>query len=109
MHGLWYYIEVVILMKVITSDTTLDGTLLFLVLSIRRPPRTTRTDTLFPYTTLFRSESASADLVYRVTVSSPRPSTRTSSGVPSGTEPSSDGVPCRVIAWRSEEHTSELQ
>src|SRR3546814_14107073 len=24
----------------------------------RRPPRTTRTDTLFPYTTLFRSESA---------------------------------------------------
>src|SRR3546814_12230808 len=23
---------------------------------IRRPPRTTRTDTLFPYTTLFRSE-----------------------------------------------------
>src|SRR3546814_16684288 len=26
---------------------------------IRRPPRTTRTDTLFPYTTLFRSEQAS--------------------------------------------------
>src|SRR3546814_14349340 len=24
---------------------------------IRRPPRSTRTDTLFPYTTLFRSES----------------------------------------------------
>src|SRR3546814_19929058 len=24
---------------------------------IRRPPRTTRTDTLFPYTTLFRSEA----------------------------------------------------
>src|SRR3546814_20949350 len=29
-------------------------------LSIRRPPRSTRTDTLFPYTTLFRSASASA-------------------------------------------------
>src|SRR3546814_1219235 len=28
---------------------------LFLFLSIRRPPRSTRTDTLFPYTTLFRS------------------------------------------------------
>src|SRR3546814_3609358 len=28
---------------------------------IRRPPRTTRTDTLFPYTTLFRS--AAADVV----------------------------------------------
>src|SRR3546814_5424413 len=27
---------------------------------IRRPPRSTRTDTLFPYTTLFRSESALA-------------------------------------------------
>src|SRR3546814_1314230 len=28
---------------------------------IRRPPRTTRTDTLFPYTTLFRSYSAIMD------------------------------------------------
>src|SRR3546814_20009976 len=28
---------------------------------IRRPPRSTRTDTLFPYTTLFRSRSASLD------------------------------------------------
>src|SRR3546814_8855457 len=27
---------------------------------IRRPPRSTRTDTLFPYTTLFRSSSAAA-------------------------------------------------
>src|SRR3546814_10117172 len=27
-------------------------------LMIRRPPRSTRTDTLFPYTTLFRSEDA---------------------------------------------------
>src|SRR3546814_7900085 len=26
---------------------------------IRRPPRSTRTDTLFPYTTLFRSKAAS--------------------------------------------------
>src|SRR3546814_11394734 len=29
--------------------------LLFFLLMIRRPPRSTRTDTLFPYTTLFRS------------------------------------------------------
>src|SRR3546814_11832453 len=28
---------------------------LFVFLMIRRPPRSTRTDTLFPYTTLFRS------------------------------------------------------
>src|SRR3546814_13095203 len=29
---------------------------------IRRPPRSTRTDTLFPYTTLFRSETGIAAL-----------------------------------------------
>src|SRR3546814_17134137 len=29
--------------------------MLFLCLMIRQPPRSTRTDTLFPYTTLFRS------------------------------------------------------
>src|SRR3546814_16787274 len=29
----------------------------FFFLMIRRPPRSTRTDTLFPYTTLFRSHS----------------------------------------------------
>src|SRR3546814_2776691 len=28
---------------------------------IRRPPRSTRTDTLFPYTTLFRSDGRPAD------------------------------------------------
>src|SRR3546814_7111764 len=33
---------------------------------IRRPPRATRTDTLFPYTTLFRSPGgADADRLYR--------------------------------------------
>src|SRR3546814_3249916 len=30
---------------------------------IRRPPRSTRTDTLFPYTTLFRSRSAIQEFV----------------------------------------------
>src|SRR3546814_11971693 len=29
--------------------------ILFFLLMIRRPPRSTRTDTLFPFTTLFRS------------------------------------------------------
>src|SRR3546814_2130919 len=33
----------------------------FLFLMIRRPPRATRTDSLFPYTTLFRSPGAAAD------------------------------------------------
>src|SRR3546814_18315428 len=32
--------------------------LYFFFLMIRRPPRSTRTDTLFPYTTLFRSVSS---------------------------------------------------
>src|SRR3546814_16719572 len=31
--------------------------MIFFFLMIRRPPRSTRTDTLFPYTTLFRSFS----------------------------------------------------
>src|SRR3546814_15243508 len=33
----------------------------FFFLMIRRPPRSTRTDTLFPYTTLFRSEERGDD------------------------------------------------
>src|SRR3546814_4639801 len=41
-------------------------------LMIRRPPRSTRTDTLFPYTTLFRSPAGAArerpDIVARETV-----------------------------------------
>src|SRR3546814_2200360 len=32
---------------------------------IRRPPRSTRTDTLFPYTTLFRSASRIPDSAYK--------------------------------------------
>src|SRR3546814_1655851 len=31
---------------------------------IRRPPRSTRTDTLFPYTTLFRSQSCATDSAF---------------------------------------------
>src|SRR3546814_14728153 len=36
--------------------------ILFLFLMIRRPPRSTRTDTLFPYTTLFRSAEVGNDV-----------------------------------------------
>src|SRR3546814_16153587 len=36
-------------------------------LSIRRPPRSTRTDTLFPYTTLFRSpQTFGGDRLHRL-------------------------------------------
>src|SRR3546814_13578256 len=34
-------------------------TLFFFCVKLRRPPRSTRTDTLFPYTTLFRSAAVS--------------------------------------------------
>src|SRR3546814_13638900 len=40
----------------ITFDVNIAFFLLFLM--IRRPPRSTRTDTLFPYTTLFRSRKS---------------------------------------------------
>src|SRR3546814_15364951 len=36
--------------------------ILLLLLMIRRPPRPTRTDTLFPYTTLFRSRRRDGSL-----------------------------------------------
>src|SRR3546814_16310186 len=39
---------------------------LFFFLMIRRPPRSTRTDTLFPYTTLFRSKLLKALHPYRL-------------------------------------------
>src|SRR3546814_7496828 len=78
-------------------------------LMLRRPPISTRPDTLFPYTTLFRSDS-------------PRSSTRPRSLAPPRAAPParSRSPPVRsdndeynglliTIASRSEEHTSELQ
>src|SRR3546814_4594379 len=74
--------------------------LLFFFLMIRRPPRSTRTDTLFPYTTLFRSiwpaRSATGSWFRSAGPQDPelvravRPAAARSCG-------------------RSEEHTSELQ
>src|SRR3546814_12425954 len=45
--------------------TTVLYTLLYIsyFLMIRRPPRSTRTDTLFPYTTLFRSIIDALDVI----------------------------------------------
>src|SRR3546814_14337096 len=42
------------------SAHCLSFALFFFLLMIRRPPRSTRTDTLFPYTTRFRSAAAPA-------------------------------------------------
>src|SRR3546814_4764311 len=75
---------------------------------IRRPPRSTRTDTLFPYTTLFRSERARAlPLPIRRRHRrwcDPRPRCRVR--VPRRRRWKECGYGPRV---RSEEHTSELQ
>src|SRR3546814_2175701 len=83
-------------------------------LMLRRPPRSTRTDTLFPYTTLFRSSPAPC-ASWR-TATSRLPSTAPSAATRSVPWPG----PCRSsrTTWwpapkprpiRSEEHTSELQ
>src|SRR3546814_7944724 len=69
---------------------------------IRRPPRSTRTDTLFPYTTLFRSPCG-MPVVIRIAVS--LVVTRRSS-----TYRLVRAAPYRQSRYaRSEEHTSELQ
>src|SRR3546814_5019636 len=76
----------------------------FFCLMIRRPPRSTRTDTLFPYTTLFRSMIMR---VFGVTASRTRCQSIANAGTVSGM--CTARAPCRSIAGRSEEHTSELQ
>src|SRR3546814_6257763 len=74
---------------------------------IRRPPRSTRTDTLFPYTTLFRSRSF---LNRSATERSPTVREKLSGKGPcrhhAQRAQSSRSSRCR---GRSEEHTSELQ
>src|SRR3546814_18438558 len=55
-------IVILYLVVVHTSLYLLDPFVFFLM--IRRPPRSTRTDTLFPYTTLFRSTVAEFEVRY---------------------------------------------
>src|SRR3546814_5439514 len=69
---------------------------------LRRPPRSTRTDTLFPYTTLFRSGRSGLHY-YRC----PLRSSCTSAG-DSFEDLGQFFFQCRSRE-RSEEHTSELQ
>src|SRR3546814_9658872 len=68
-------------------------------LMIRRPPRSTRTDTLFPYTTLFRSAPR------RARARQSRRELRRPQRGRHGEQ--QEGL--RARAARSEEHTSELQ
>src|SRR3546814_18478723 len=87
-----------------TSRCTLMLLIAFFFLMIRRPPRSTRTDTLFPYTTLFRSLTEGG-----------RPGDRLS-GLGSILRRALSrftGSMREAMWWfagsRSEEHTSELQ
>src|SRR3546814_2090927 len=74
---------------------------------IRRPPRSTRTDTLFPYTTLFRSWLTLSPI--RTPFAPPRPSLRVRVAIaPPSRLNASRARLTRPLA-RSEEHTSELQ
>src|SRR3546814_2458443 len=78
---------------------------------IRRPPRSTRTDTLFPYTTLFRScevgQFASPDnqAVRQKKGGRSLPLSYWNSLMKAGARP----MTARTKPTRSEEHTSELQ
>src|SRR3546814_11428664 len=80
---------------------------LFFFLMIRRPPRSTRTDTLFPYTTLFRSEEdrcrqeEGEEVVAKPSPGGRRPRKRERKNI-------SHGI-AHIKSSRSEEHTSELQ
>src|SRR3546814_4923887 len=83
---------------------------------IRRPPRSTRTDTLFPYTTLFRSllqERAALDhrhVLARVEHDARRqPLVLAQAGRLLALGEAQAGVDLAVDDLRSEEHTSELQ
>src|SRR3546814_5814080 len=74
---------------------------------IRRPPRSTRTDTLFPYTTLFRSDGPTPTTeIARGPGARPRPGC--CARLTSPPLPGSFGA-AGHRAGRSEEHTSELQ
>src|SRR3546814_7107832 len=71
---------------------------------IRRPPRSTRTDTRFPYPTLFLSHEIRVQRAVKSSIA----------GASAG-QPANKAPPCaaRRMHWfhssRSEEHTSELQ
>src|SRR3546814_11130791 len=99
--------------------------MLFFVLRVRPPPRSTRTDTLFPYTTLFRSElqagvarigdtlSGTHDLdrILTVVLETAMASTRARAGAVLllGADRTELELAVSEGLDRSEEHTSELQ
>src|SRR3546814_20119393 len=83
---------------VVSHTTSFPLASFVLCLMLRQPPISTRTDTLFPYTTLFRSPLPGQFVVLRLRPAPDAPALMRSYSL-SG-EPSAN---------RSEEHTSELQ
>src|SRR3546814_3001994 len=73
---------------------------------IRRQPRSTRTDTLFPYTTLFRSSVFTRHGAQRVLKFAFELAQKRGKHLTAATK--SNGISISM-PWRSEEHTSELQ
>src|SRR3546814_7301733 len=90
---------------------------LFFFLIIRRPPRSTRTDTLFPYTTLFRSYWLMAAIcpgsAIRINTASTQGLSETMRcGLAAAATDCGNTqriAKARYLKNRSEEHTSELQ
>src|SRR3546814_14515400 len=81
-------------------------------LMLRRPPRSTRTDTLFPYTTLFRSFGARRPVAARPRLLARRPFRRRDEqgrGRDHRRRLYQSEPPDHSRGARSEEHTSELQ
>src|SRR3546814_7431820 len=84
---------------------------------LRRPPRSTRTDTLFPYTTLFRSSLADLAKLHAGLWDSPLITPEAAPWLPTSMAVPVDYDQVRIMGhWlgenrkeRSEEHTSELQ
>src|SRR3546814_12102469 len=93
------------------TSWSLAYSICFFFLMIRRPPRSTRTDTLFPYTTLFRSlvRSVSTGRIVAAEMFPLSRSTSANIGVaPAVMTQETDAMNVRGVT-RSEEHTSELQ
>src|SRR3546814_7413288 len=78
----------------------------FFCLMIRRPPKSTRTDTLFPYTTLFRSQDVDVRIVGIPMVD--RDPIEASSEIARHVLHQVAGKTAQIVHRRSAEHTSEL-
>src|SRR3546814_2295433 len=85
----------------------------FFFLMIRRPPRSTRTDTLFPYTTLFRSQEQRIEQreqrQRRDRLDEAREPQRHPRDIRVARRQNRERQADRQPRERSEEHTSELQ